>query len=200
MDGAFWRTSVEMNPLLLFFVPDEYHTEELYRLAVQRYGGEGGGALRYVPVEKRSAALCAQAVYNTAWALEFVPPEVQTLELCQKAVKALGSAFEFVTEHIKTSEPEGRALCRAAVKDAGLMLRYVPEQYKTTELCLEAVKEWGYALAFVPEALKTPELCLHAMSSKPKDISAMLGEDERILWHTSRRQSSPKKCAVPQYA
>jgi hypothetical protein len=49
----------------------------------------------------------------------------------------------------------------AAVKLHGA-LEFIPEQFKTAELCLAAVKRNGMALDFVPEKLKTRELCLAA--------------------------------------
>jgi hypothetical protein len=41
----------------------------------------------------------------------------------------------------------------------GTVLQYVPEEFKTAELCLAAVKNEGSALEFVPEALKSEEIC-----------------------------------------
>ena len=47
----------------------------------------------------------------------------------------------------------------AQVKDWGENLKWVPEEYKTKELCEVAVKSIGHALAYVPKELKSPELC-----------------------------------------
>ena len=178
-DGEFWRVTVEMNPLLLFFAPDEYRSKELYRLAVIREGR----SLRYVPPEDRAAALCEQAVYNCALALEFVPAALKTVELCQKAVKESGGVLAFVPDPIKSGAPEGYALCLEAVKNDGLALRHVPEQHKTGELCLEAVKQSGRALKFVPENLKTPELCLRAVSPSASWKSAAPPPPEAGRWN-----------------
>ena len=52
---------------------------------------------------------------------------------------------------------------RAAVKQSGRALEYVPEGFKTVELCLAAVEQTGGSLEHVPEVHKTAELCLTAV-------------------------------------
>ncbi|MDR2583586.1 MAG: DUF4116 domain-containing protein [Fibromonadaceae bacterium] len=56
----------------------------------------------------------------------------------------------------------------------GIMLKYVPEELKTEEVCLEAVRNSkGYnsvgitdnAIVFVPEALRTAQLCFEAVKN-----------------------------------
>jgi hypothetical protein len=59
--------------------------------------------------------------------------------------------------------------CFLAIHDWGAALEWVPEKYKTYELCLDAVRHNSpesngcSALAFVPDELKTHELCLEAI-------------------------------------
>ena len=45
----------------------------------------------------------------------------------------------------------------------GISLEYLPEKFKTAELCLAAVEQDGEALQYVPKKLKTAELCLMAV-------------------------------------
>jgi hypothetical protein len=60
-------------------------------------------------------------------------------------------------------------MCFVAIHYWGAALEYVPDKYKTYELCLDAVRhntpvdEGCSALAFVPDELKTYELCLEAV-------------------------------------
>jgi hypothetical protein len=62
--------------------------------------------------------------------------------------------------------------CLAAVQEDGIALKYVPEEFKTPEVCLAAVGENlvrafrikpDSPLRYVPEECKTPELCLLAV-------------------------------------
>ena len=46
-----------------------------------------------------------------------------------------------------------------AIKKHSWNLYWVPEEFKTKELCVIAIEKDGYSLEFVPEELKTKELC-----------------------------------------
>jgi len=86
------------------------------------------------------------------------------------AVKNYGSALRYVPDEFKTPE-----LCFEAVKndDLGTALEYVPKKFKTYDLYFEAVKKTGYALFCVPEDLRTQELCFEAINKRDKTGSAL---------------------------
>lgn len=75
-----------------------------------------------------------------------------------KQPHAAMAAMAFMPEEFKTAE-----VCLEAVKQSGTNLIFVPEALKTAELCTEAVKQDGGALEYVPETLKTAELCIEAI-------------------------------------
>lgn len=64
----------------------------------------------------------------------------------------------YIPDNFKTPE-----MCLQAVKNYKSVLQYVPEELKTPELCMIAINEDSMSLEYVPEKLKTPELCLHAV-------------------------------------
>jgi hypothetical protein len=76
-----------------------------------------------------------------------------------KAVQENGSALQYVPDNLKTTE-----MCMIAVK-YGLALEYVPDNLKTTEMCMIAVKQNGYALQYVPDNLKTTEMFMIAVKN-----------------------------------
>lgn len=79
-------------------------------------------------------------------------------------IQTKGNSLMNVPEDKRTPE-----MCFVAIHYWGAALEYVPNKYKTYELCLYAVRhntpvdEGCSALAFVPEELKTYELCLEAI-------------------------------------
>jgi len=129
-DGTFWAIRTEgsncFTAFLLFFVPDEYKTQELCSLAV----GMEGRAIKYVPLQMRNPELCRKAVVNIFAALEYLDENEKTEELCQMAVRQRGEALEFVPEKFNTKE-----LCTEAVKKEHRMLKFVSEALKTKKLC-----------------------------------------------------------------
>ncbi|GHV89248.1 hypothetical protein AGMMS50267_16080 [Spirochaetia bacterium] len=76
-------------------------------------------------------------------------------------------------EELKTSE-----LCLAAVKNDAYSLKFVPERLKTKKMCRMTVTRHGYFLKFVPEAFRTAKLCLIAVK---KDVRAIMDVPDAIM-------------------
>jgi len=51
----------------------------------------------------------------------------------------------------------------AVVRQRGIAIKYIPEEFKTEEMCLVAVRKNGFALEYVPEKFKTEKMCLVAV-------------------------------------
>ena len=57
--------------------------------------------------------------------------------------------------------------CLEAVKQCGAALQYVPERFKTFELCVEAVKSGFYVLdEFVPEEFNKEDILMEVIEQK----------------------------------
>ena len=65
---------------------------EAAMVAVER----NGEALRYVPDELKSEAVCAKAVESSGYALQYVPDELKSEAVCAKAVERDGDALRYV--------------------------------------------------------------------------------------------------------
>ena len=78
-------------------------------------------------------------------------------------IKINGCLIKNVPKEYITQE-----LCELAVKQNGVALKWVPEELKTFELCNIAVTNdfTGNALKYVPEELRTPRLCYVALANK----------------------------------
>ena len=50
------------------------------------------------------------------------------------------------------------------------VIRYVPDQYKTQEMCYKTVDDYARALEFVPDRFKSQEMCIKAVSNCPSTI------------------------------
>ena len=62
--------------------------------------------------------------------------------------------LKFIPEKYRTKE-----LCELVIKQNGIALEFIPKELITEELCELAVKQNGWSLDFVPEYLKTKEMC-----------------------------------------
>jgi hypothetical protein len=75
------------------------------------------------------------------------------------AVKQNGYALQYVPDNLKTTE-----MCMIAIKQyGGALEEMVPDRLKTPEFYLEAVKNNAWTLLDVPDEYKTPEMCLAAV-------------------------------------
>ena len=67
---------------------------------------------------------------------------------------------KYVPDHFKTQE-----MCNKAVKHDSWMIKYVPDQFKTEEMCKELVTHKAWMLDYVPDRLKTQEMCNKAVNA-----------------------------------
>lgn len=72
-----------------------------------------------------------------------------TKQMYMSSVQSNGANLEFVPEKYRTED-----VCRLAVMNDGNALKFVPNEMKTKEICVAAVKENYEALEFVPDELK----------------------------------------------
>jgi len=93
-------TAVQMNGLVLLFVPEEMRTFEICLAAVQK----NGHALEFVPEEMRTFEICLAAVQQNGNTLQYVPEEKMTPEIILAAVQNYGWALEYVPEYFQSDE------------------------------------------------------------------------------------------------
>jgi hypothetical protein len=90
----------------------------------------------------------------------FIPKELWNYySFCEKAVSINGLVIKFVPENYRTKE-----ICEIAISQNGRALEYVPENLIDYSLCKKAISQDGYALKFVPENLIDYSLCEKAIS------------------------------------
>jgi hypothetical protein len=110
-----------------------------------------------VPEEFKTSELCFAAVKNNGLALKFVSPSLITEIFCQTAIQTYPDAVEFIPEQYKTPE-----MCQpAVVKERST--RVLPESPMTYESYLQEVNNYGLELKWVPDKFKTKELLFAAV-------------------------------------
>ena len=66
-----------------------------------------------------------------------------------------------IPEELRTSD-----LCMKACQQSGSALREVPEKLITSDLCMAACQQNGGALEYVPEELRTSDVCMGAATPR----------------------------------
>jgi flagellar hook assembly protein FlgD len=84
--------------------------------------------------------------------------DMASKQVYMETVSKRGLSLEFVPEKYKTAD-----LCMVAVMENSDAIAFVPESVLTEEICLAAVKKKGNSLKHIPEKFKTLEVCLAAV-------------------------------------
>ena len=74
-------------------------------------------------------------------------------------------SLEFVPDHFKTEE-----MCKEAVNNKAYMLRYVPDHLKTQEMCEKVMNVRPAALFFITNCFKTQKTCDKAFEEDPSSL------------------------------
>ena len=134
---------------------------------------ENGGPLKSVRDCYKNQQMCNKAVDNYPHALEFIPEcfmiqrKLSILILLQYnlflnaiglkkcVMKLLINLFMFfyIPDRYKTQE-----MCDRIISDDPFSIRYVPDQYKTQQMCDKAVDDCLAALKFVPDWFVTSKM------------------------------------------
>ncbi|HWS28307.1 MAG TPA: DUF4116 domain-containing protein [Xanthomonadales bacterium] len=152
--------------LALRNIPQDEQTPELCLAAVQR----NGLALEYAG--HKSEEICARALAQNGLALEFVgdAPTPQQIEI---ALRQNGLALKFLPA--RSAEQ-----CLLAVQHNGMALRLLTPQEKTPAICRAALRQCGEALPYVPASLRTTEMYVLAVGNSVKAMG-MIRPSERSL-------------------
>lgn len=130
--------AVNKDHTVIKYVPKEFITKELLEMSIDR--SRVGDAANYIYPD----------------ALKYIPIEYRTQSLCLRAVKIHGSNLEFC--QLKTAR-----LCKAAVRNNGLAIQFVPDELLNSKLCQDAVENNYQALYYIKDEFKTTEMCLMAL-------------------------------------
>jgi len=113
--------------------------------------GDGRFFINSLPKEKITFELCYETIKMDKMRFKFVPYKYRTNELLA-LMKHFNGVIKFIPPELKTFE-----ICLDAVKRNCYDLKYVPKKFKTKELCISAVIHSRWALKYVPKKLITKE-------------------------------------------
>ena len=131
--------AVSVNSSNLFYVPRKYCDLSMLELAfTDKYKN---GIWSLLKIDKFSNELAIKIVSNNFYFLEYLPVEQHSYDLYKAAVKNdfIGMALKFVNFE-KLNKDESLELCKIAVTNNGVAIRYVPLEFIDYELVEMAVK------------------------------------------------------------
>lgn len=145
-----YKKIVEKDGFAIKSVPDSMlpmHNNLLVKIAVRKYGY----ALKYVPDHLKTLEVCKIALENYGQAIKFIPDRFKTnddyIELLKVAVTKNGELLKDIPENIINSE---LIECAFRNKINVEILKYVPLQFRTYDICIKAVNNNFGSLEFIP--------------------------------------------------
>ena len=164
-DSAYYSKAFFVFNVPINHIPEEHRTIEMCNTAIE----ESGTNLEYVPMKLRTKELCKAAVQQYPWMFEKVPDAVKDYDFCRWAVSIADNLgrenFKYVPDQFKTPE-----LCMIAVKKDGRMLEHIPSSLITEEMCIAAITTTHAAVQLVPDSLLTEDMCILALGKWPKEF------------------------------
>ncbi|OJT18339.1 hypothetical protein BO221_40335 [Archangium sp. Cb G35] len=175
----------------LAFVPERHRDREFYLAAVQ----EQGCTLEFVPLAMRDLELCVEAVRSEVHAWRYTPPELRPaiaaatgVDLEDEQVRVIVGGFaqlpfaERTRERCLDAARENQfdpGLAPDVLRDRETCLKfaarrialYVPDEFRTREVCLPNVAFDPNGLASIPEGLRDREMCLAAVRGFGEQLS-----------------------------
>jgi hypothetical protein len=133
-------------------IPESAKTPEICAAAVDC----SAAAIAFVPLHFHSEEMINIAL--SAISLESIPAKARSKKLYLAGLSKSGNNLRLFPADLITSEICTMAITKAR-KHRGQALRYVPEQFKSRELCKFAVNDYGKALIHVPREYRDEEIC-----------------------------------------
>lgn len=108
---AVCQAAAKYSPLAVGSFPAEFLTETICRPVLQKWGG---GALKAIPVDRVTTAMCFDALANDAEAIRLMPVPMRSLDICVVALQKDPRMLEFVPPELSAQTVE---LILADMKD-----------------------------------------------------------------------------------
>ena len=125
--------------------PERLLTEEIL-LPILR--NTKGRAFAFIPQEKRTEALCEEAVRFRGDNLCLVPVELRTKDICFEAAKKYAPAVSDIPEKYFS-----RDFCERLAKERPVVISLIQEKYLTLKAYYEAVSRESSLIRYVPEEM-----------------------------------------------
>ncbi|MFA7287105.1 MAG: hypothetical protein WC052_05585 [Patescibacteria group bacterium] len=117
---------------------------------------------------------CVQSLDMAPEEVKLMPPKWRTEAMIVRALRAFrdGENMEDMLPHLLKYEFT-KFICDMIVNQFpnGRYFGYIPDRYKTNEMCKNAVAMRGYDLGYIPEQLQTEEICVIAIKHYPAAIA-----------------------------
>ena len=155
--------------------------------------------LQKIPKEIWDYDICLKAVEKAGRDLQYVPAEFIDYNMCFSAAQNTSSAVDYIPENLFTEE-----LALALVSHDQYCFSKIPKDCITEAVCLQAIKcgdrSAGHILKDIPGEILTKEICDLAVGKTPRSIQSVPEKfvTEEMLLYVARQASVLLKINFPK--
>ena len=154
---AMCLTAVELDGTAFYMVPEQFRTEEIYKLACKTYGS----ILHAVPNEYMSKEICEYAVSSDGLAVEYVPEKFKTREMFLLAARNNPLVMQKMPVEYLDAE-----FCIAVVEKYGnTAISSLPKTHKNGQFYVLLVEKKPDLLWYIPKTGHTAIVCKTAIKA-----------------------------------
>ncbi len=182
------------------YVPDKFKTADFCAMALQ----ESPFTIQYFPKEHLTREVCREAIKKETVPeiLKYIPfediKEKACKEFCvdfdttKKFLQSLGEKHltQKMADIIFDKGPLIHTINKISFENSDLFY-YIPDKFKTKEMCEAAVQQDGLLLRYVPDNLKTDDIYMTAFRQNPLAIGAVPDKWRNETFFTALVEENP---------
>jgi len=201
------QLAVANDPWSFAVVPDGFKTSDMCDIAIN----QDGSMLEFVPVELQSPERCLNAIENNPEAFLFVKIDNEKVNIA--AINANPEFIHYMKDPSENLKIGAAFLDPSVLKELGELseksyeqlcgtdssyLKYVPDKFKTAEMCIEAYSHNKSYIQYFPEKMETEELWIDAIKENPKLVANHTNPTDKMILTALNQDGSLLKEIYPK--
>ena len=159
-----YLASVRIEPMLFLRVPDAFKSGQMCT-----YASNNPGMLAYIPMAKRTRAICVRVVHRYGEFLIDVPIHLRDAAMCTIAVQSDYRATSHIPHNVFTQD-----LCDIILLRCITQLVFLPRKFIRQEHYILAVRAKVVAYQDVPDHMKTYEMSVKEFKGRLSVLTTKL--------------------------
>jgi len=188
----FYKKALSIQPKCFDDIPDDVLNRDLFMIALKHDG------LLLENIQNQDLEMCEIAVEQNPLALEFA--EIQTPNMCYDAIKKHPKIIKHIEDQtidlcylaleldpftIKNIRELTSDMCEFAMKSNIKVLKHIPVEFQTLEMCTKAVAGDYRLLEYAK--YQTEQMCLDVVKKYPKMLFDVIDQTDKICMEAIKK-------------
>lgn len=162
-DEELYKNAVKKNPRCIMYIPKKLRTKNICQPVIDHQYFYDSKLWSYIPKDVMSESNYIDLLNNHPdFNLDNVPKDKRTIEICKIGICSNTkwiNEIEVIPKNILINK---EIFTLVMMRDKTI-LKYVPDDLKTEELCLLAINNHGDSIKYIPSKMITEKMCEDAI-------------------------------------